>query len=256
MPPAVRMSCSPEIASVAGPTSRPGVTPSIVPELPALPTPTIRPSLIADVGLDHPEHRIHDGHVRDHQVERAALAGELVVHAHAVAQRLAAAVDRLIAQHPQVPLDLDVQVGVAEPDLVADGRAEEPGVFLPRDLGHRAALLLAWRPVLNPYSAARRTARAALGAVAAVDGGPAVDEVVEAVHPPLSAERDQGDFFFVAGFEPHRGAGRDVEPVPERLLPVELQGPVDLEEVEVGRRPGPAGHRYCAPSASPAGALR
>lgn len=46
MPAAVRINCSPEIASVAGPVVRPGVTPSMVPELPAFPIPTIRPSLI------------------------------------------------------------------------------------------------------------------------------------------------------------------------------------------------------------------
>ena len=45
MPAAVRIRCSPEMASVAAPTVSPGLTPSIVPGLPALPIPTILPSL-------------------------------------------------------------------------------------------------------------------------------------------------------------------------------------------------------------------
>ena len=54
------------------------------------------------------------------------------------------------------------------------------------------------------------------------------------MYPLLTAERDQRDFSFVAGLKAQRGTCRDVEPVPERQLPVELQGPIDLEEVEVG----------------------
>ena len=54
MPPAVRIRCSPEIASVARPTSRPGVIPSIVCGLPALPIAQIRPSLMPTSALTTP----------------------------------------------------------------------------------------------------------------------------------------------------------------------------------------------------------
>src|SRR5260370_541146 len=120
-------------------------------------------------GLAHPEHGVQPGHVRGHQVERAALAGELVVHAHAVAEGLPAAVDRLVAEDPQVPLDLDEQVGVTQADLVADGRPEQSGVFLPRNLGHRLCASFDSEPCsmavpdLKPYSSARRIALEACG---------------------------------------------------------------------------------------------
>ena len=90
--------------------------------------------LDADVGFDDAEERVHHCDVGDHQVERAALARELVVHPHAVAQRLAAAVDGFIAIHAQILLDLNVEVGVTQADLVSDGRAEQARIFFTRYL--------------------------------------------------------------------------------------------------------------------------
>ena len=54
LPAGVRIKCSAVIASVAGPTVSPGVTPSMVPGLPALPTPTILPSLMPTSALTMP----------------------------------------------------------------------------------------------------------------------------------------------------------------------------------------------------------
>ena len=51
IPPAVRMSPSPAIASVVTPTTNPGVTPAIVSGLPAFPMPAMRPSLIPTSAL-------------------------------------------------------------------------------------------------------------------------------------------------------------------------------------------------------------
>jgi hypothetical protein len=89
------------------------------------------PVLDADVGLHHAEHGVDDRHVGDHQVGRAAGAGDPVVHAHAFAQALAAAEDDLVAgRAAQVALDLDEQTGVAETDAVAGGGTEQADVLV------------------------------------------------------------------------------------------------------------------------------
>lgn len=54
MPPAVRMRCSPEMASVPGPVTNSGVTPSMMFGLPALPMPAILPSLTPTSALITP----------------------------------------------------------------------------------------------------------------------------------------------------------------------------------------------------------
>ena len=51
MPPAVRMSPSPAIASVVTPTTMPGETPAITSGLPALPMPAMRPRLMPTSAL-------------------------------------------------------------------------------------------------------------------------------------------------------------------------------------------------------------
>ena len=87
--------------------------------------------LDADVGLHHTEHRVDDRHVGDHQVGRAARTRDPVVHAHALAQALAAAEDDLVAGCPaQVALDLDKEAGIAQPDAVADGGTEQADIFV------------------------------------------------------------------------------------------------------------------------------
>ena len=215
MPPAVRISCSPEMASVPGPTSRPGVTPSIVPGVTGLADADDQAVLHADIGLDDAEQGVDNRDVRDHQVERAAVAGELVVDAHAVAQRLAAAIQRLITQYSQVPLDLQEEAGVTQADLVADCRAEQPGVLPARDLSHPLVPVGRYRgsrarpPVC--HEAVLLGEPGGLGGarpVIAVQRRPAVDEVVEPVHPHLAAKGDQSHLSLVAGLEPQRRAGR------------------------------------------------
>src|SRR4029079_14481880 len=88
----------------------------------------------ADVGFDDAKEGVHHCDVGDDQVERAAFARELVVDPHAIAQRLAAAVDGFITVHAQILLDFDIEVGITQADLVSDGRAEQARVFLTRYL--------------------------------------------------------------------------------------------------------------------------
>src|SRR5262249_7352411 len=94
------------------------------------------PVLHPDVGLHDAQLGVDDDDVGDDEVQRAAGAGELVVHAHPVAERLAPAVDGLVAVDPEVALDLDVEIGVAEADLVPGGGTEKIGVFRAGNLGH------------------------------------------------------------------------------------------------------------------------
>ena len=92
----------------------------------------------ADVALDDPpvvdDHRVGDDQVavlRAHRlVERALILP--------VADRLAAAEDRLLAVVGVVVLDLDDQLGVGQPDAVADRRA----VFL--RVGFRGRFARSW----------------------------------------------------------------------------------------------------------------
>src|SRR5215470_4181960 len=142
IPPAVRIRCEPATASVARPTSRPGVTRSMVCGLPALPIAQTRPSL-TDVGLHDPKHRVDDGDVGDHQIGRAAGARHPVVHAHAFAHALAAAEDELVTvAAAQIAFDFDEQTGIPQADAITGRRAEQANVLLPRDRRH-------WKPLLS-----------------------------------------------------------------------------------------------------------
>ena len=85
----------------------------------------------ADVALDDAPVVEHDG-VRDHQIGRALGARRRALQ-HRLADRLAAAEDGLVAADAVVALDLDPEVGVGEPHLVADGRAVERGVAVAAD---------------------------------------------------------------------------------------------------------------------------
>ena len=135
-PPAVRILPSPEITSVPGPMTSAGSTPSAMSGLPLRPMPTIRPVPDPDVGADDAP-VVQDHHVGDHRVQRAlGRGGQRLVHR--LADRLAAAEDRLLAAEGEVLLDLDPQVGVTQPDLVAGGRPVDRRVRLPRDPGHQA----------------------------------------------------------------------------------------------------------------------
>ena len=81
--------------------------------------------LDSHVCLDDTDGCIDDDHVGDHEVEGTVDAARLRILAHAVAQRLAAAVDRLVSDGSKIFLDLDVQVGIAQPDLVTRGDPEQ-----------------------------------------------------------------------------------------------------------------------------------
>src|SRR5690606_30848987 len=98
----------------------------------------------ADVGPDHaPVVEHHD--IGDDQVE-GALGGGGGGLQHGLADGLAPAEDRLVAAGAAVLLDLDPQVGVAEADLVAGGRAVQRRVVGARDAGHRASSCFSTRP--------------------------------------------------------------------------------------------------------------
>src|SRR5262249_42412039 len=93
-----------------------------------------------DVGL-HDAPVVDDQRIGDHGVDRALRAGALAL-AHAVADHLAAAELPLRAVHGVVLLDLDEEIGVGEPHLVAHGGPEHVHVRRARDAG-RALVRLA-----------------------------------------------------------------------------------------------------------------
>ena len=131
MPAAVRIRCEPEIASVARPHSQARRDPVHGLRVAGLADAADAAILDADVRLHYAEDRVDDRHVGDHQVGRAARAGDAVVHAHAFAQALAAAEDDLVAgRAAQVAFDLDEEAGVAEPDAVADRGSEQADVLV------------------------------------------------------------------------------------------------------------------------------
>ena len=92
-------------------------------------------TLDADVGL-HDSPVVEDDRIRDHGVHHI-LVRQLRL-AHAVADHLATAELHLFAVAGVVPLDLDEQLGVGQPDAVARGRAEHFGIGLAGDLAHAA----------------------------------------------------------------------------------------------------------------------
>src|SRR5206468_2776461 len=110
-----------------------------------------------DVGLDDAA-PVDDQRVRDHHVERIGVADALLL-AHAIAQHLAAAELALVAVRGVIALDLEPQLGVAEPHAIAGGRPVQIGVVPPVDHGPR-------RPVAHdapPAIATSVTVRASPG---------------------------------------------------------------------------------------------
>ena len=104
---------SPAMISVVGPISqRRGATPSITSGLPALPERDDAAVADADVALDDAPVIEHDD-VRDHDVGRAARPTSRALQ-HRLADRLAAAEDRLVAADAAVLLDLEPEVGVGQ----------------------------------------------------------------------------------------------------------------------------------------------
>ena len=98
--------------------------------------------------------------------------------------------------------DLDEQVGVGQPDPVAGGRSEQCGVA---------------------------------GAGSSVMTRPSCPGGVEAqpVHLARPAQRNQRDMLGDTGFEPHRGACRNVEPVAVGGGAVEVQRRVGLRQMHM-----------------------
>ena len=86
--------------------------------------------LDSDIALHHAQHRVDDHRVGDEHVERALGAIVAGGQPQPVAQRLAAAVQALVARHGVVVLDLGDQGGVAQPQRIALGRAIERRVLL------------------------------------------------------------------------------------------------------------------------------
>ena len=151
-----------------------------------------------DVGLDDAP-VVEDHGVGDDRVGRA-LGPRQRGLGHRLPDRLASAEDGLLAAEGQVLLDLDPQVGVAEPDLVPDGGAVERGVLAAGELSHRPA--------------------------------PGPDDL-EAGHQAPTAQRHDRHLAGGAGLEPPRRARRDVEPEAPGRLPVELERGVGVGQVQV-----------------------
>ena len=86
--------------------------------------------LDAHVGLHDAQIGVDDRHVGNHEVERPFLRSHRIGQPHAVADGLTAAVNDFVAVFAQVFFDLHVKIGVAQPDLVADGGPEQVVVFL------------------------------------------------------------------------------------------------------------------------------
>ena len=87
--------------------------------------------LDADIGFHHPQHRVDDRHIGDHQVGSPGRTRHLVVHTHAFAHALAAAEDDLVAvAAAQIALDLDEQPGIAQADAIAGRGTEKADVLL------------------------------------------------------------------------------------------------------------------------------
>ena len=86
------------------------------------PDPGDPPVLDPDVRLHDAEERIEHDRARDDRVE-LALGGRAVVLGHPGAPVLRVAPERLVGRIREVALDPDPEVGVAQPDAVAGGRA-------------------------------------------------------------------------------------------------------------------------------------
>ena len=142
-----------------------------------------------------------------------------------------------------VLLDLDDQLGVGQPDAVADRRAIFLGVGsresftlmdrcpLPvRDgIGRDAARHLDGLVTVSLFDAPLQAGLARVGVVEA-----AHDQAVEPVDHAPAAVGDQLDVLDVAGLEPDRRAAGQVQPHAVGLLAVEDQRRIGLEEVVMG----------------------
>ncbi len=118
--------------------------------------------LDADVGF-HDAPVVDDQRVRDHEIHR--VGGSALTLTHAVTNDLATAELHFVAVHRVVGLDLDHELGVAEPHAVAGGRAEHVGVGAPRDLHGSGPMTRPRNPYTrrSPASATSSTVRSCPG---------------------------------------------------------------------------------------------
>ncbi len=123
-PPAVRIFPSPAIASVPGPMMMVYVGLDV--RVAGLADGGDAAVLDADVGL-HDAPVIEDHYVGDDGIDGAGRARHLRL-AHAVADGLAAAELHLLAIGGEIFLDLDQEIAVGKPHLVARGGAEHAGI--------------------------------------------------------------------------------------------------------------------------------
>ena len=169
--------------------------------LPALPMPTMRPSLMPMSRLDDAP-VVEDERVGDDEVERpsARVAGA----DWPMPSRITLPppnFDLVAVASSIVALDLDEQVGVREPDAVADGRAVEVGVLPAREAAGSC--------VRSPGTA---RARGPLEAPSRRASSRGRRPGVEAVDLARARERDERHDLLVAGLEADGRARGDVEP--------------------------------------------
>ncbi len=153
MPPAVRISPSPAMASVVTPTTMSGGHAGHHVGIAGLADAGDAPALDADVRLADAG-PVDDERVGDDAVERAASSETPARLAHAVAQHLAAAELALVAVDGGVVLDLRDEIGVAEAHAIAGRRAVDVGVVASIDsMTH--SLTGGLRPAGPPSAVAR-----------------------------------------------------------------------------------------------------
>ena len=130
-PPAVRILPSPEMTSVPGPITSAGSTPSAMSGLPLRPMPTIRPSRMPTSARTMPQWSSTIALV----ITVSSAPSAEVASDWFIDSRIDLPPPKTASSPPkvQVLLDLDPQVGVAEPDLVARGRAVDRRVVVAAD---------------------------------------------------------------------------------------------------------------------------
>ena len=87
----------------------------------------------ADVGLHHAP-PVEDDRVRDHEIQGPARPRGPWRHAHPVADDLSAAELGFISRHREIPLNLNQQLRIRQPDPIPNRRAIEVIVLATRNL--------------------------------------------------------------------------------------------------------------------------
>src|SRR5262245_33853305 len=239
MPPAVRIRCEPEIASVALPHSRPGVIPSITCELPALPMPQMRPSLMTTSAFK--KQRLESVIVTLVINRSGSPPGRVIRLSMPMPSRSPLPPPKSISS----PLGPRRSRSISTKRPVSPSRMRSPTVGPNRATYSLRAIVAIVRPsVGNGNSALLRAdgAEAALrgrrdrlhlARLSGLAGGRAVDQVVEAVHGALAAVGHEFHLALVARLEPDRGRRGNVEVLSEGGGAVELERGVHLEEMEM-----------------------